>query len=1166
MKRFFVALLIISSIQLSQTALAQDLLSEGFSRPPAPAKARTWWHWINGNVSREGITADLEAMKRVGIQEAQIFNVDQGYPNGPATFMSPQWLEFFHFAVAEAKRLGLEIGFHNGAGWSSSGGPWIKPENSMQTVVFSEVRVKGGAATRQILPLPKTKLDYYKDIAVIAFPAPKNDTRIDEINIKTLSNDSFKTHLMPDDKPIDNNAIIKKSGIIDLTQKMGADGSLNWKVPEGEWVILRFGHTPTGTENRPAGPGGKGLEVDKMSREALDTYWAGGIQPVLDKLGQLTGQALTNCLIDSYEVGCNNWTSGFQEAFRKRRQYDCTAYLPALAGYYIESGAVTERFLWDFRKTVGDLIADNYYGYFSELCHKNGMKFSVEPYGGPFESLKAGAYGDIPMGEFWVGNNVYLESTKLAASVAHLKGSSIVGAESFTSFGGWLNHPATLKQIGDYVWSEGVNRLIFHTYVHQPWNIAPGLTFHMYGIEMSRLNTWWEQSRAYMDYIGRSQFLLQQGLSSADVLIFAGESSPNDAIIRRDIKNLGYDYDQIGPGQLYTLTVKNGKLLTKSGLAYSILLLPDTKWATPELLVKLRQLIQAGAVISGPKPLYSPSLEGYPGCDQTVKTLAGELWDSGKILPPAPVQDLFKNIGLVQDFSADSNPSDLNFIHRTTGKDDIYFVANARNEKKEAICRFRVTGRKPEFWNAETGRIVDVPVWRKIAGNITEVPISFEANGAVFVVFRSTADPAGPTITQIKTELDHLPLKPLPELKIMKAEYGVFLPEGITDVTAALTARLKKKPGKITADNGLSVSDPAPGSVKTLRLEYLLDGKTQELHLQENQEQVIDTDKSGFRLVRALYGKFPNELKSLPPAYPIFDVTEKVSNLLAANRPVFTVSDSIFKTPVAGSDETRELRIVYSTEGETRRSTTVKGEMVHLETELPQPWLSSKRGRTEWITPFNGKLNYTLASGKNKTLAVDNVPNPVELSGPWTVRFPRAEGTSKQVVFPQLISWARSADSAIRYFSGTAVYEKQFTLSSKLLGKENALELDLGSVRVIAEVKVNGKNLGILWKAPFRIDLGNAVHAGTNTLEIQITNLWPNRLIGDAHLPDDVKGASYGIPESWPDWLQHPETRKSKRTTFTTWKHWDEHGQLQPSGLLGPVVIRPYRRVGIALN
>ena len=1158
MKSLLIFMIFFAVYTSNNIAKSQDFLMSGFKNPPASAKARTWWHWINGNVSKEGITADLEAMKRVGIQEAQIVNVDQGYPDGPATYMSPKWLELFRFAVSEAKRLGLEMGFGNSAGWSSSGGPWVTPENAMQTVVYTQTQLTGGTTVHQNLPQPATKFNFYKDIAVIAFPTPKSNQRIDDLALKALTGDAFKTHLDPSDKTIDKAAVIDKDKIVDLTSKMNAEGTLDWAAPVGDWTILRFGHTPNGTQNRPAGLGGKGLEVDKMNRKAVDAYWAGGIQPVLDKLGPLVGSTLTNCLIDSYEVGCNNWTEGFKADFKKRRHYDCLTFLPALAGYYVESGEVSERFLWDFRKTIGDLMAENYYDYFSELCHKHGMKFSVEPYGGPFESFKAGASGDIVMGEFWLGNTAYAESPKLAASIAHLKGNAIVGAESFTSTGGWRNHPATMKPVGDREWTEGVNRFVFHTYVHQPWNLAPGVTFHMYGVELSRLNTWWEQSHAYMSYLARSQFLLQQGRSTADVLVFSGESSPNDGISRPDIKKLGYDYDQIGPDELTDLTAKDGKIYTRNGLSYRMLILPETTWATPELLSKIKELVLAGAVVTGPKPIKSPSLQGFPACDEKVTKIANELWSS-KISTNTSVTDVFKKLDLAPDFFGGLNGSDISFIHRRVNGDDVYFVANPQNESRNEVCQFRITGKKPELWNPETGKTEDILVWKKGPGNTTEIPLSFNANGAVFVVFRNAG--SSNHITSVKTTLQHQPLKPLLDLQIIRAEYGTFLQEGIVDVTDVLAALITKDGVHLAADNHLSSADPAPGSVKELRLDYELGGQRNQLNVLENKQQDLKFNNKEFKLIRALYGRFSADQKGVAPKYPVYNVTNNVSSLVSLNKLVFTVNDSLFGVSTSESGVKRELRLVYSTAGETRHVSVQSGSMVHLDRDKPGAKFVYENGVPTWVTPYAGKITYTTNAGSIKTTGVKAVSKPIELSGPWQVSFTKNLGAPATATFQKLISWPLSSDEGIRYFSGTAAYKKQFTLTNDMLKKGNSLELDLGSVAVIAEVIVNGKNLGVLWTAPFRVDLGKAVHTGRNDLEIRITNLWPNRLIGDAKLSDDLTWTPY-VPQVWPKWLLDSSVKRdSKRITFTTWKHWDANSPLQPSGLLGPVILRFYQHL-----
>jgi hypothetical protein len=706
-------LLIFLLILISCTpADAEDTLQAGFQNPPPAAKARTWWHWLNGNVTKAGITADLEAMKKVGIQEAQIFNVNLRHPQGPAAYLNPQWLNLFRHAATEAQRLGLELAFHNGPGWSCSGGPWVTPEYAMQTLVYSETTCSGGTRVEVRLEQPETRLSFYRDIAILGFPKLENDVRVEDLDIKNLSG-RVRNHLMPEAKPILESAIIDRSGIIDLTDKITDDGLLQWNAPAGEWTILRMGHTPTGKKNHPAVAGGHGLECDKMSREAVDKFWKGGIEPIIKELGPLVGPVVNNCLVDSYEVGTANWTPGFQQEFRRLRGYDCAPYLPTLAGYYVDGGEITERFLWDFRRTLGDLMAEHYYAHFRERCHQYGIKFSVEPYWGPFDNMQVGETGDIVMCEFWSGNLAFFDSPKFVASIAKLNGSSIVGAESFTGMGGWTEHPATLKSIGDRAWAQGINRFIFHTYAHQPWDVGPGITLGPFGLDFNRLNTWWDQGAAFLDYIARSQFLLQQGRTVADILVFTGEASPNNALLFPEIKAMGYDYDLIGANKIESLSVVDGMIRTSAGDTYRALVLPKTTWMRPETLRRFAELAESGGTILGPKPARSPSLRDYPKCDQQVQQLAEKLWDSGQIKDDSIV-DWLRRSKLPADFLIEGDGSDdLDFIHRRTSNAEIYFLANAQKESVQHSCRFRVAAMRPQRWNPQTGNIHDIAVWRQ---------------------------------------------------------------------------------------------------------------------------------------------------------------------------------------------------------------------------------------------------------------------------------------------------------------------------------------------------------------------------------------------------------------------------------------------------------------------
>jgi hypothetical protein len=329
-------------------------LEEGFLSPPPSSRPHTWWHWMNGMVTQEGITADLEAMARVGVGGAQIFNVgDKGsvnIPDGPAPFMSPQWLDLVHHAAQEADRLGVELCLHNCAGWSSSGGPWIDPEHAMQIITLSEKVVEGPKSCDIVLDQPPTRLNCYREIAVLAFPTPEDSAyRIKDYRIKAGFDSRYG--VQPDLKPVPDKAIIQRKKLVDLSAKVTA-GKLTWDVPAGRWTILRIGYTPTGKDNHPAPEAGRGLECDKLSREAMDLHWDKGVAPILNKLGPLAGKSLNNSLIDSYEVGCNNWTPKFREEFQKRRGYDLLTYLPTLSGRVVDSGEGNGRVRWGIPPTM----------------------------------------------------------------------------------------------------------------------------------------------------------------------------------------------------------------------------------------------------------------------------------------------------------------------------------------------------------------------------------------------------------------------------------------------------------------------------------------------------------------------------------------------------------------------------------------------------------------------------------------------------------------------------------------------------------------------------------------------------------------------------------------------------------------------------------------------
>lgn len=593
------------SVSTIAGGVSSPSLEENFLNPPDSAKPKTWWHWMNGCISQQGITADLEAMKKAGLGGAFIFHVGLLPFDPPVKFGSEEWWRLMRFAATEADRLGLELGFHNGPGWSSSGGPWITPDKSMQKLVWSEQSFSGPGKFEDILIKIKkdAKPSYYQDIAVLAIPDQSN---------------------------------VAVSAIIDLTTNMDSTGKLTWDAPAGKLTLLRFGHTSNGIGPSPAPSGAKGLECDKLDRQGVNAHFDNYIAKVLENAGPAGGKALQNVLIDSYEKGNQDWSISFRSEFKKRRGYDPVPWLVTATKRTVQDEALTERFKYDWTRTIAELFADNYYGYMAERVHAYpGLKLQIEPYGipGPFDTVTCGTKADEPVGEFWISPATWgWETLKPVASSAHTAGRRIVGAESFTCTGiqaKWQQDPYALKTLGDRAFCQGVNQFILHTTAHQPWtNVSPGMTMGAVGTQFGRVQTWWDMATAWTTYLSRCQELLQQGMFVGDICYL---SAGGGAKLIGDVP--GYDWDECGEELfLKAMTVVDGRLTLPSGMSYRVLALPNRTVMSPAVARKIRDLVQAGATVVGPKPLASPSLQDYPACDEEVKRVASELWDSGRVI------------------------------------------------------------------------------------------------------------------------------------------------------------------------------------------------------------------------------------------------------------------------------------------------------------------------------------------------------------------------------------------------------------------------------------------------------------------------------------------------------------------------------------------------------
>jgi len=1099
---------------------AGDPLERDFQNPPDSAKPRVWWHWMNGNITKEGIKLDLEWMKRVGIGGMQNFDID----NSPQivqkrlVYMTPEWKDAFKYAATLADQLGLELAIAGSPGWSETGGPWVPPAQAMKKLVWSETRVEGGRPFTGSLPKPpsatgpfqnieaqspttrglgghfgpgdataQAQPEYCADAAVVAYRTPASDVPMAELQPKVTSSggafdlaaltdgDLVKATPLPQppvgekawiqfefprlqtiqgltmvagagrggadseqafetsdngrdyrtvasipsggtaEKSISFPAVtgrffrvtfrtaappagrgggagapaprpanaqvpatpaappqiqiaelvlhpaawvnrfedkaafaettnlyslatpavkdaVHKADVVDLMSKMRPDGTLDWTPPAGRWVVLRLGYSLTGHHNYPSSPEAAGLEVDKLSRAFVKTYFNTYLDMFRDAVGPLMGKrGLQYVVTDSWEAGPENWTDDMIAEFAKHRGYDMRPWLPVLTGRVVESAEASDRFLWDFRRTIADLTAENHYDQLTDILKERGMmgRYSESHEHGRAivaDGMDVKRTAAVPMGAMWTqapGVNDeqygYDADIRESASVAHIYGQNLVAAESLTAgLGQWAWSPETLKPTADKELAMGLNRFVIHTSVHQATDDKiPGLGLGQYGQWFNRHETWAESAKPWTTYLARSSYMLQQGKFAADVVYFYGEDSNLTALFGATSPDVpaGYNFDYINADALTRLlAVEDGRITTPSGMSYRVLALdPNSRHMSLPVLRKIRDLVNAGAVVVGAKPVDSPSLSDDQAEFQTIANQVfgsgtGEhAYGKGKVHAGQTIALALSALEVKPDFEYAKPHDDTNvlFVHRKLPAGEVYWVDNRNNREEIVEATFRVQGKAAELWRADTGKIE--PASYRIADGRTTVPLDLDPWGAVFVVFR---------------------------------------------------------------------------------------------------------------------------------------------------KPAATPSRALPK---------------------------------HTESQV------------------------------------------ATVEGAWDISFQPDRGAPAKIVLAKLISWSDSADQGVKYFSGAGTYAKTVQAPAAWFKKGARLWLDLGDVKNLAEVSVNGKSLGIVWKPPFRVDVTGAVKPGANAIVVKVTNLWVNRLIGD----------------------QQPNV--AKKYTWTSRQFYRADSPLLPSGLLGPV-------------
>ncbi len=610
-------------------------------------------------------------------------------------------------------------------------------------LIVSAVTIAGGIAEVDLSAVPKIERYPEKSLSkMFQTPLPY-----------------WKDYLWDAQPEVNNQSLVIDPGtVVDITNYSSPDHTINWNVPAGTWVIMQTGMTTTGATNSPASPEGTGLETDKMSKKHIESHFNAYLGEIMRRIPAADRKTWKVAVQDSYETGGQNWTDGMIEEFTSRYGYSPVPYLPVLRGNVVGSRDISDRFLWDLRRMVADKVSYDYVGGLREVCHKNGLTTWLENYGHwgfPGEFLQYGGQSDEIGGEFWSEGDLGNIENRAASSCAHIYGKQKVSAESFTCGGkAYSRYPATMKPRGDRFFTEGINNTLLHLFIEQPDEKEPGLNAG-FGNEFNRHNTWFSYMDLFTQYLKRTNFMLQQGNYVADAAYFIGEDAPKMTGICDPALPKGYSFDYINGEVINTrVSVRDGKLVLPDGMSYRILVLPKLETMRPELLKKIRELVLQGAVVLGPAPKYSPSMQNYPKADAEVQKLAAGLWGKvdgvkvksakvgkGMILSGMEMQEAFDLIKVVPDCKFSDNDPAL-FIHRRVTDGDLYFISNQTDKTITISPEFRIKGKSPELWSSVTGISRKLPAFEQ-NGATTMVPLKLEAYESQFIVFRNKAGKPG---------------------------------------------------------------------------------------------------------------------------------------------------------------------------------------------------------------------------------------------------------------------------------------------------------------------------------------------------------------------------------------------------------------------------------------